>query len=103
MIEHGSDGAHDRLLHSPPRPRTPQSGYQHLHAAASPGHRADVTECPRGTRSPPSSSYRVTTKAPSSPIRRHTVPSVGLRVMTPVMDRMRLIAQWVAATGPPRW
>jgi glycosyltransferase involved in cell wall biosynthesis len=47
MIEHGSDGAHDRLLHSPPRPRTPQSSHQHLRAAAPPGYRADVTERPR--------------------------------------------------------
>ena len=47
MIEHGSDRAHDRLLHSPPRPRTPQSSYQQLRAAASPGHRADVNERPR--------------------------------------------------------
>ena len=48
MIEHGSDGPY-RLLHSPPRPRTPQSSYQQLRAAASPGHRADVNERPRSS------------------------------------------------------
>lgn len=42
MIHNAADGNHDRLLHSPPGPWTPESGDQHQSSSAPSGYRSDV-------------------------------------------------------------
>ena len=97
MIDDRNEKPHDRLLHPPPRLRSPQSSHQHLRPTSPSGGCVDVAGHPKtaSVRHRPSR-FRVTTRdprpaEPSANGALHWVPhhDDGLRT------RMALIARWI--------